>query len=53
MLSHAEQDLIRRDIALPGLATLLDAAVFRAALQASADAQIGAVRLDYLRYKPG
>ncbi len=53
MLSHAEQDLIRRDIALPGLATLLDAAVFRAALQASADAQIRAVRLDYLRYKPG
>jgi tRNA A-37 threonylcarbamoyl transferase component Bud32 len=53
MSLRAEQDLIRRDAELPGLAKLLDAAAFRDALQAAADVSIQSARLRYLRYKPG
>lgn len=52
MSRQADQDLIRRDAELPGLAKLLDAEAFRDALQAAADMPIQSARLRYLRYKP-
>ncbi|HEY8339405.1 MAG TPA: hypothetical protein VIK95_06025 [Egibacteraceae bacterium] len=54
MLAPADAALVRRDRAVPGLATLLDpravTAWLRAALPGS---DIGTVRPRYLRYKPG
>lgn len=53
MLSPAEQDIIQRDQALPGLGTLLDSEAFVRDLRATANLHIRAARLHYLRYKPG
>ncbi|MBW2387511.1 MAG: phosphotransferase [Deltaproteobacteria bacterium] len=53
MSSAADSDLIRRDTALPGLATLLDPHAL-ATLIASRDSQpLHSLDLLYLRYKPG
>jgi len=54
MLSPAERDLIRRDPALPALATLLDEATLLAALRSALpDLGVTGAALGYLRYKPG
>lgn len=53
MLSSANADLVRRDGALPGLATLLDPETFLARLRSAfPDADIAHVRPTYIRYKP-
>jgi tRNA A-37 threonylcarbamoyl transferase component Bud32 len=53
MLSSLETDLIRRDAAIPGLATVLDPDAFVAALrQAAPEADLRNARITYLRYKP-
>ena len=54
MLSAAETNLVRRDAAIPGLATLLDPEAFIAALQPFVPGiALSGARLTYLRYKPG
>jgi aminoglycoside phosphotransferase (APT) family kinase protein len=54
MLLPADEQIIRRDPALPGLAALLDEDRFTARLRALApDAGIVAAELRYLRYKQG
>ena len=54
MLSPADADLARRDPALPGLATLLDAESLLGELHAALPhLDLGEGRLTYLRYKPG
>ncbi|MGH7492838.1 MAG: phosphotransferase family protein [bacterium] len=54
MLSSHEADLVKREVAIPGLATLLDPEAFAATLQSFIP---GANRLvahpSYIRYKPG
>lgn len=53
MLSPANADLVSRDSALPGLATLLEPEAFLARLRlAFPDAEIAHVRPSYIRYKP-
>ncbi len=53
MRSRAEDDLVRRDGALRGLATLLDPDAFAEALGAEAPgADVRGAELTYLRYKP-
>lgn len=54
MLLPADLDLVRRDTALPGLATLLDPDAFVAALRPSLpEACIERAQITYIRYKPG
>ena len=54
MLLPAEADIVRRDPALPGLATLLDPGAFAAALRrALPTAPLEAARISYVKYKPG
>ncbi|HEX8229934.1 MAG TPA: phosphotransferase [Chloroflexia bacterium] len=54
MLSPYDAEVVRRDRAIPGLATLLDAEAFAARLRQQApQAEIGGVRPFYVRYKPG
>lgn len=54
MLSRYDEELVRRDTAIPGLATLLDAEAFAACLREHAPgADIRRVRPFYVRYKPG
>jgi aminoglycoside phosphotransferase (APT) family kinase protein len=54
MLSPSDADLIRREPALPGLATLLDTEAFVTALRRSLpEAELGAAQITYIRYKPG
>src|SRR4051794_11653701 len=54
MLSPPEADLVRRDPALPGLATLLDPEAFATALRPRLPSEeLMAARRDYVRYKPG
>lgn len=54
MLSAAKTDLVRRDTAIPGLATLLDPEAFIAAFQPFVpEIVFSGVRPTYLRYKPG
>src|SRR5206468_3047325 len=53
MLSATETDLIRRDPAVPGLATVLDPDAFVAALRRAApEADLRLARITYVRYKP-
>src|ERR1051325_10995801 len=53
MLSPADLDLARRDEAVPGLATVLDAEAFVAAVRRAApDADLRSARITYQRYKP-
>ena len=53
MLSSLETDLIRRDPAVPGLATVLDPDAFVAALRRAAPrTDLRTARITYLRYKP-
>ena len=53
MLSPADADLVARDHGLPGLALLLDAEAFQETLHGVLpDRRLGAIRIDYLRYKP-
>lgn len=53
MLSAAEADLVRRDSAVPGLATVLDPDAFAAAVSGAApEADVRAAQIIYLRYKP-
>lgn len=54
MLAPANADLVRRDRALPGLATLLDPEAFLAVMRgAFPGVEIAHVRPTYVRYKPG
>ena len=54
VLSPADADLVRRDSALPGLATLLDPEAFLATLRQAMPAVGGvAASITYVRYKPG
>jgi hypothetical protein len=53
MLAPPDLDLVRRDPALPGLATLLDADAFLDALRDSAPVAVLGARITYVRYKPG
>ena len=54
MLSPNDAELVRRDTAIPGLATLLDAEAFAACLRQHApQAEIQGVYPFYVRYKPG
>jgi hypothetical protein len=54
MLSAPDADLVRRETALPGLATLLDPDAFAAVLRDAALARWpDEVRVTYVRYKPG
>lgn len=52
MLSAPEADIVRRDSALPGLATVLDPEALVAALRSHLP-PVTAARTTYLRYKPG
>ncbi len=53
LLSSPETDLIRRDAAIPGLATVLDPDAFMVALRRAApEADLRMARITYLRYKP-
>lgn len=53
MLSHADADLVRRDLDLTGLAILLDSDAITTLLQSHLHKDLKAVRSTYLRYKPG
>jgi aminoglycoside phosphotransferase (APT) family kinase protein len=54
MLSPLDADLVQRDPALPGLAIVLDPEAFVGALRRSLpDADLGAARITYVKYKPG
>ena len=54
MLSPADAALVKRDTAIPGLATLLDQEAFAGVLQGTLTEQtIEAVSARYVRYKPG
>lgn len=54
MLHAADAALVRRDPALPGLATVLDPEALCARLRAALpDSEIEDVRATYVRYKPG
>jgi len=54
MLAPAEADLVRRDPALPGLATLLDPEALVAALRrALPGVECGPAQIGYIKYKPG
>lgn len=54
MLLPFDADLVRRDPAIPGLATILDADAFVFALRSSLPAlDLGSARSTYVRYKPG
>lgn len=54
MLSSADAAVVRRDRALPGLATLLDADALVAALRACAPGMLLEMgKITYVRYKPG
>ena len=53
MLSPAEADLVRRDPALPGLATVLDPDALLAALNRAAPvAELSDARIAYVKYSP-
>jgi len=53
MLSPNEADLVRRDPAIPGLATVLDPDAFAAALRGAApEADLRSAQITYARYKP-
>jgi len=53
VLSKIENDLVRRDTAVPGLATVLDPDAFVAALhRAAPKADLCAAHITYARYKP-
>jgi len=54
VLSPAEQSLVRRDVNLPGLATLLDDEMFLEELKkALPDLGLSTARRTYIRHKPG
>jgi len=54
MLSAADAQFVRRDSALPGLATMLDPEAFAGALAPFMPAiDPGSARIEYVRYKPG
>src|SRR5205809_7663290 len=54
MLSAADAQFVRRDLALPGLATMLDPEAFAGALAPFMPAiDPGSARIEYVRYKPG
>ena len=54
VLTPLETDLARRDAAIPGLATVLDAEAFLAALgRAAPDRDLRGAQVDYIKYKPG
>ena len=54
MLSPPDRDLVRRDAALPGLATVLDPLAMVAALRrVRPEIGFGDPAIDYVRYKPG
>ena len=54
MLSRADAQFVRRDAALPGLATMLDPEALAAALAPFMPAiDPGSVHIEYVRYKPG
>ncbi|MGI8539082.1 MAG: phosphotransferase family protein [Rubrobacteraceae bacterium] len=55
MLSSADENLIRRDTALPELRTLLDPEAFVEAIRPHVpeDIEPGSARVVYLKYKPG
>src|SRR5438093_11933986 len=53
LLSPHDGDLVKRDAAIPGLATLLDPAAFLAALRSALPgAGLDGARAAYVRYKP-
>lgn len=53
MLSRSDADIVKRDTAIPGLATLLDPDAFVHRLRASMpEAELGEARSIYVRYKP-
>ena len=54
MLSHPDRDLVRRDAALPGLATVLDStAMIDVLRRMRPDLGLGGSEITYVRYKPG
>ncbi len=53
MLDWDDQDLVSRDVALPGLATVLDPERIASELGAQGIESTDPVELDYVRYKPG
>src|SRR5437867_2397122 len=54
LLSPHDADLVKRDAAIAGLATLLDPEAFLVALRSVLPgAELDAVRATYVRYKPG
>jgi hypothetical protein len=54
MLAPLDADLVRRDAAIPGLATILDPEIFIARLQPSfPEIPFAAAHPQYIRYKPG
>ena len=53
MLSSYDADLVRRDMAIPGLATLLDPEAFRGAASVASGVEITGAWPSYIRYKPG
>jgi aminoglycoside phosphotransferase (APT) family kinase protein len=54
VLSPADADLVRRDSALPGLATVLDPEALVGALRRYVPgADLGEARITYIKYKPG
>jgi len=53
MLWHADAEVVSRDPALPGLATILDAEALGCAFARETGKSIEGVELSYLRYKPG
>ena len=53
MLSTHDADLVRRDPAIPGLATLLDPEAFCRAISATSGVEITEAWPSYIRYKPG
>src|SRR2546425_960153 len=52
MLSPADATLVRRDVAVPGLARLLDPDALRQTVQSVAS-HLDIANLNYVRYKPG
>lgn len=52
MLSYAEADLARRDLGIPGLATVLDPDAFLAALRRAAP-KVSRAEIGHVKYSPG
>ncbi len=53
MLDWDDQDLVSRDPALPGLASVLDPERLAEELVTLGLDDLGPIELDYVRYKPG